>query len=402
MPLYRLGVSALRSIRAVLSAPILGPPRRTTTLLYRKEHWTDASENTDEQGVIKYIGSKRLLVDQIVDLCTQASPTGGTVLDLFSGTSRVGHALKDAGFGVIANDHNSYAHNLAMCYIQADAPKLADKATKIINELNLVKPKPGFITKTYCIESRFFHPDNGERIDAMRDHIDTLDLEPELRAVVLTSLIEGADRVDSTTGVQMAYLKSWAPRAHKEISLRLPNILAHPKAHACSAHQLDAIDAAKSLSADIAYLDPPYNQHSYLGNYHIWETLVRWDKPETYGVACKRVDCRERKSPFNSKVKIAEALDRVIEAVDCNTMIVSFNDEGYLSRDQIESMLTKRGPVVVLDRDHPRYVGCKIGIHNQKGQRVGKVGKVRNTEYFFIAGVGAERIMVENPGLVAA
>jgi len=356
----------------------------------------------DRERVIKYIGSKRLLVDQIVSLCTLAKPNGGSVIDLFSGTSRVGHALKSAGFGVLANDHNAYAHNLALCYIQSDEPKIAKQATKIIDELNTIEGKPGYVTQTYCINSRFFHPDNGQRIDAMRDRIENLSLSPELKAVVLTSLIEAADRVDSTTGVQMAYLKAWAPRAHKPISLRLPNILAHPKDRPCSAHQLDAIAAARTLRADIAYLDPPYNQHSYLGNYHIWETIVRWDHPETYGIACKRIDCRERKSAYNSKVKIADALDEVIQAVDCDTMIVSFNDEGYLSRDQIEGMLSKRGPVVVLDREHPRYVGCKIGIHNQQGKRVGKVGKLRNTEYFFIAGAGAHRIAAEELELVAA
>jgi len=352
--------------------------------------------------VIKYIGSKRLLVDQIVALCTLAAPRGGSVIDLFSGTSRVGHALKDAGFGVHANDHNTYAHTLAMCYIQADAPRLISQATKIIDELNTIKGADGFITQTYCIDSRFFHPTNGRRIDAMRDHIDTLGLDEELNAVVLTSLIEAADRVDSTTGVQMAYLKAWAPRAKNPITLRLPKILACPDGRPCSAHRLEATQAARTLSADIAYLDPPYNQHSYLGNYHIWETLVRWDHPEVYGVACKRIDCKARKSPYNSKVKISDAFEQLIESIDADTLIVSFSDEGYLAREQIESMLEQRGPVVVLDRDHPRYVGCKIGIHNQRGQRVGKVGKLRNTERFFIAGVGAKRIAKSDLKLVAA
>ncbi|MEX0876896.1 MAG: DNA adenine methylase [Phycisphaerales bacterium] len=356
--------------------------------------------------MIKYIGSKRLLVDQIVSLCRVARPGGGSVIDLFSGTSRVGHALKAAGFGVIANDHNGFAHTLAMCYVQAHGPDVLGDATRIIDELNALPGRAGYVTETYCRRSRFFHPSNGARIDAMRERIEGMELSPELRAVVLTSLIEAADRVDSTTGVQMAYLKSWAPRAHNEIRLRMPAVTPHPRGHACSAHQLDAVEAATALSGDIAYLDPPYNQHSYLGNYHIWETLVRWDKPETYGVACKRVDCRDRKSPFNSKVRIADALRAVIGRVDAPTLILSFSNEGYLTRAQIEEMLASRGPVVVLDRDHPRYVGCKIGIHNHKGQRVGAVGKVRNTEHFFVAGVGAERLLAQNPelglGLVAA
>jgi len=352
--------------------------------------------------VIKYLGSKRLLVEHIVSLCETLRPDRASVLDLFSGTSRVGHALKSAGFGVLANDHNQYAHTLAMCYIQSHAPRLQDQAQRIIDELNTIPASEGPFTQTYSIDSRYFHPDNARKIEAMRNRIAQLDLEPELHAVVLTSLLEGADRVDSTTGVQMAYLKAWAPRALKPIKLRLPKILPHPEGQSCRAFNLDAIDAAHGLSADIAYLDPPYNQHSYLGNYHVWETLVRWDHPETYGIACKRIDCRERKSDFNSKVRIADAMRGVIDAIDAPTLIVSFNNEGYLSREQIEAMLAPIGPVAVIDYDHPRYVGCKIGIHNQRGEKVGRVGKVRNTEHFFIAGVGAERFIEADKSVAIA
>ena len=64
----------------------------------------------------------------------------------------------------------------------------------------------------------------------------------------------------------------------------------------------------------MAYLDPPYNQHSFLRNYHIWETLVRWDEPEVYGVACKRIDCKERGSDYNSKRRIKTALAGLLDA----------------------------------------------------------------------------------------
>lgn len=350
--------------------------------------------------MIKYLGSKRLLVEHIVSLCTDLRPDRCSVLDLFSGTSRVGHALKSVGFGVLANDHNRFAHTLATCYIQCDGPRVAPRAARIIHELNQIRGYEGAFTRTYSVESRYFHPDNARRIEAMRDRVEAMDLEPELRAVVLTSLVEGADRVDSTAGVQMAYLKSWAPRALKPIELRLPAVLPCPEGMPCRAFGLDALDAAHGLSADIAYLDPPYNQHSYLGNYHVWESLVRWDHPETYGVARKRIDCKQRKSDFNSKVRIHDALKRVVDALDARTLIVSFNDEGYLTREQIMGMLTPLGPVAVIDHDHPRYVGCKIGIHNQRGEKVGRVGRLRNTEHFFIAGDGAGRF-VETGGAVA-
>ena len=124
-----------------------------------------------------------------------------------------------------------------------------------------------------------------------------LALEPELEAIALTSLVEAADRVDSTVGVQMAYLKQWATRANNPLRLRLPELLDGEGSASC----LDAAEAAGKYEADVAYLDPPYNQHSYLGNYHVWETLVRWDAPEVYGIACKRIDVRERPSAFNRR-----------------------------------------------------------------------------------------------------
>ena len=89
------------------------------------------------------------------------------------------------------------------------------------------------------------------------------------------------------------------------------------------AHGMEAVEAARALEGDVAYIDPPYNQHSYLGNYHIWESLVRWDKPEVYGVACKRVDVRERKSAFNSRPKFAGAMRELLGAVRAPVLIVS-------------------------------------------------------------------------------
>ena len=250
--------------------------------------------------MIKYLGSKRVLVPLIVRTIGRIEPAR-TVADLFSGTSRVGHALKRAGYRVLANDHNAYAEALARCYVAADRDAVGSDAARLIAELNRLPGRPGWFTATYCERARFFTPRNGVRIDAIREAIARRDLPPELEAVLLVSLMEAADRVDSTTGVQMAYLKRWASRASNPLELRLPDLLPralHGKGRALG---LDALEAARRLEADVVYLDPPYNQHSYRGNYHIWETLVRWDHPEVYGTACKRIDCRSEKSRFNSR-----------------------------------------------------------------------------------------------------
>jgi len=144
------------------------------------------------------------------------------------------------------------------------------------------------------------------------------------------------------------------------------------------------VEIATEVEADLVYLDPPYNQHSYLANYHCWESLVLWDKPETYGVARKRIDVKTRKSAFNSRPGIGPAMQAVIEGLKAPNLIVSFNDEGYLSREDLVVMLASRGHVQVLDIPYPRYVGARIGIHNLKGEKVGAVGRLRNVEHLFV------------------
>ncbi len=335
--------------------------------------------------MIKYLGSKRRLLPHI-RACLAALPDVRTVLDCFSGTSRVGHALKADGFQVVSNDHNEYAHVFARCYVQADADQVRAPTQALLDAWSVLPGERGYFTTTFCEDARFIRPGNGMRIDAIRRAIREAQLAPDLEAVCLTALVEAADRVDSTTGVQMAYLKSWAPRAERDLELRMPDVLPGRGRALC----LDAALAAGHVSADVVYLDPPYNQHSYRSNYHIWETLVRDDQPEWYGVARKRVDCRTRKSPFNSKRAIQRAFRAVIDATRSKYLVVSFNDEGYLSRDEVEEVLRERGALATFAVPQARYVGARIGIHNRKGERVGAVGRLQNVEYLFVVAPTAD------------
>ncbi|HXJ70643.1 MAG TPA: DNA adenine methylase, partial [Verrucomicrobiae bacterium] len=148
-----------------------------------------------------------------------------TALDLFSGTSRVGHALKREGVLVHANDHNAYAHAFAGCYVAADGRRWRAHAGKLIAELDALRGRSGWFTETYAVRSRYLKPANAARAEAIRARIAALALEPALESIALTSLIEACDRVDSTVGLQMAYLKSWAPRALQPLRLRLPELL---------------------------------------------------------------------------------------------------------------------------------------------------------------------------------
>ena len=335
--------------------------------------------------VVKYIGSKRALLPWITGVVEhiRAIDDVQEAVDLFSGSARVGHALKNLGLYVISNDIHSYAQVLAQTLVEADARVYTpERLEPILKRLMKLKGKAGWFTQTYCEESRFIQPHNGIRIEAIRKKIDKeADGDPLLRAILLFSLMIAADKVDSTTGIQMAYLKQWAPRSFNELQLNIPPMLPGNGL----ALQGDALEMAGKLEADLFYLDPPYNQHSYLGNYHLWETLVRWDNPETYGIARKRTDVQQRKSPFNSKREAKGAMEKMMGDISAKHLVLSFNNEGFFSVEEIEAMLKDWGYVVRMSQSHRRYVGARIGIYNPKGEKVGQISHTENEEYLFVA-----------------
>jgi len=334
--------------------------------------------------VIKYLGSKRRLVPVLTRICRAARAT--TALDLFTGTTRVAQAFKQLGVEVTAVDTARYSEVFARCYVETDATAVdKDGLRDALAHLASLRGAPGYFTDTFCVRSRFFQPFNGARVDTIRAALEHDYAGTPLYPLLLTSLIEAADRVDSTTGVQMAYVKEWAPRSYRPLELRAPELLVGRG----YARRGDAVSLAAHLGPfDLAYLDPPYNQHRYFTNYHIWETLVAWDDPAHYGVACKRADARDAttKSAFNARRGMPDALRAVVRDVECRVLVLSYNDESWVSLDELREMCAARGAVEVLEFDSKRYVGAQIGIHNPSGERVGTVSHVRNLEYLLIAG----------------
>jgi adenine-specific DNA-methyltransferase len=352
--------------------------------------------------VIKYIGSKRTLVPRILAYAKAIRERTGasSFLDAFTGTTRVAQALKRAHFQVTANDLASYSEVLAIAYIEADAREHRGPLTAAkIGHLNALAGRDGYFTQTFCVDSRYFQPGNGRRIDAIREEIDRISDDRVERAILLTSLLEAADRVDSTTGLQMAYLKDWAPRSFNAMELRMPLLI--PGSGTALRRDANAL-ASEMAPVDIAYLDPPYNQHSYFSNYHIWETLVRDDSPESYGVARKRIDCRVTKSEYNAKGRSWAAFESLVRTIPAKHLIVSFSNEGYFAHDDLVALLESRfGEVEAVPVDFRRYVGAQIGIHNAKGEKVGRVTHLTNREFLFVAGADAARIVTDATATMA-
>ncbi len=335
--------------------------------------------------MIKYIGSKRRLVPVLGEICERAGAR--RALDLFTGTTRVAQEFKRRGAHVTAVDTARYAEAFAQTYVALDgAAADAQQIGAALADLAARPDVDGYVTETFCRQSRFFQPHNGRRIDAIREAIEHDYRESWMYPVLLTSLLEAADRVDSTTGVQMAYVKQWAPRSFQALELRVPELVPGTG----TAVRTDACEAVHALGPfDVAYLDPPYNQHRYFTNYHVWETIVAWDAPVHYGIACKRVDARDAhtKSVFNERRAMPAALAQVIRDVDAELLVVSYNNESWVTIEDLCAMCAARGSAVrVLEYDSRRYVGALIGIHAPNGKRVGRVSHTRNVEYVVLAG----------------
>ena len=336
--------------------------------------------------MIKYLGSKRILAPVLGDIAEAVGAR--TAVDLFTGTTRVAQELKRRGLTVTACDLATYSEVLAQAFIATDAAAVDHHALNAaIQQLSALPGRRGYFTRTFCEQSRYLQPKNGARVDAIRDALEADFRQDPLYPVLLTALMLAADRVDSTTGLQMAYLKTWAPRAHNDLQLRVPELIEGPG----RVKRGDALELAPELDpADLVYLDPPYNQHRYFTNYHVWETLVRWDAPDHYGVACKRTDSRDpaTRSAFNSRTSMPTALQRLISTIRGTLVVVSYNDESWVTPQQLMGWLRDAGhqEVKLIAYDSKRYVGAQIGIHNPSGQRVGRISHLRNTEYLFVAG----------------
>ena len=336
--------------------------------------------------MIKYLGSKRVLVPVLGRIATSLGAR--TAVDLFTGTTRVAQELKRRGIEVTATDLASYSEVLGQCYISTDADGVDHEHLRTeIERLNALPGEPGYVTRTFCEQARYFQPHNGARIDAIRAAIERDHPSGPLRPILLTALLLAADRVDSTTGLQMAYLKQWAPRSHRDLELVVPELITGGG----QTIRADAMDVVEQLPAvDLMYVDPPYNHHRYFTNYHVWETLVRGDEPAHYGVACKRVDAREdhTRSVFNGKHTMPPALRHLLTRARAETVVVSYNDESWIAPEEMTAALleAEHEHVEVLAFDSKRYVGAQIGIHGPTGQKVGEVKRLRNVEYLFVAG----------------
>lgn len=312
---------------------------------------------------IKYAGSKLKLLPYIFEMVTELKGVE-TVLDGFSGSTRVSQAFAQKGYSTTANDIAVWSEVFATCYLISN--KSNDYYQELIDYLNHLKGVEGWFTENYGGTAtdfkKPFQMKNAMRLDAIRDEIEQLNLPWEDKCVMLTSLIYGLDKVDSTLGHYAAYLSEWSPRSFNDLKMKLP--LRFNLQGKNNVFRDDIFNTVANHRFDLVYLDPPYGSNNekmppsrvrYASYYHLWTTIIQHDKPPLFGKANRREDSRDdlsasvfeefRKSETGDFLAM-KALRRLIEETKAHYLLLSYSSGGRATKEQLLDIISDTGKLL--------------------------------------------------------
>jgi len=358
------------------------------TVYTSKKHAAVRTEEYLYNQLIPYIGNKRKLLWLIAEAIKQTGVTEGTYVDFFAGSSVVARLAKTLGFRLIANDWEPYAKTINHCYVECNGLPKFDRIGGLEHTfeiLNNLEPIDGYIARHLCpvddahpdldTERMFFTHVNGGKIDAMREQIKRWEEQNFLtvneRVILLSAILYSASYVSNTSGVFKGFHRGWGGntqtalyRILSRIELRLPVLYDN---HQCNiSYQLDAQVLAAHLRAtnqpiDIAYLDPPYNQHPYGSNYHVLNTIALWDKPDLSpsisgrDKAAIRLDWRtERRSAYNHATALS-AYDLLLNTIQARYILTSYSTDGNIPVLEMLRCAARRGFISCIKKPYKRY-----------------------------------------------
>ena len=330
---------------------------------------------------VKYVGSKLKLLPYILGLAQRTDAK--TILDGFAGSTRVSQAFAKSGYRVISNDIAVWSKVFGTCYLLNRESR--GHYSKLIQNLNDVPLKDGWFTEHYGGK-----PNNGSsvqhdglkkpwqihntrKLDGIREEIDNLSLSPVEKSVALTSLILGLDRVDSTLGHFVSYLKNWSPRSFNELRLEVPSLFIATEGSEVVCEDVFSI---ADRNVDLAYFDPPYGSNNekmppsrvrYASYYHLWTTICLNDSPELFGKSMRRSDTSDtisgsafeefKRNPDSGRFLAVEAIERLIQSTAARWIILSYSSGGRATADEMNDILSTNGNVIeIIKLDYKRNV----------------------------------------------
>lgn len=329
---------------------------------------------------MNYIGSKLRLINFLEEsIKSVVDENCETFCDLFAGTGIVGQHFKKLGYEITANDLQYYSYVLNRHLIVNNdflkfdnllqiIPGLSEIDTNnrhiaVCDYLNNIPKISGFVYNNYCsggtINSEFtrlyFSDINGLICDSIRIKIEDWKNESLINEdeyfFLLASLIESVDKKANTTSVYGAFLKNIKKSAGETVKLEPLPIIQSSKNN--KVFNKDANILIREINPDILYLDPPYNNRVYGDNYHVLETIARYDNPEIKGVTGNRKN--KTLSKFSRKSEVKKAFKDMIENANAKYIFVSYNNEGLLSLEEIKEIMSTKGEYGLFTKEYQRY-----------------------------------------------
>ncbi|MDR1452680.1 MAG: DNA adenine methylase [Candidatus Margulisbacteria bacterium] len=340
---------------------------------------------------MRFIGNKENLLDKIYQVMNENSVKGKSFFDFFAGTTSVGRYFKKLNYQIFSSDLLYFSYVLQQAYIVNNKevefkkllPTLDIKSgllfsvplLLIIEYLNHIPTIKDFIYENYTpartanLEQprMYFSNENGEKIDAIRQQIEIWKNEKLITAaeyyVLLACLIETVPFYANVAGVFAAFQKKWDPRAIKKLQLRPIEFILNQ--HTNYAYNSNSTELLEKIKADIFYLDPPYNERQYAPNYHILETIAKYDNPIIKGVTGMRPYDKQKSRFCNADTALQE-LDKVAKFGQYKYLVLSYNSEGIMPKEKIISTLQKYGKVKFIDFDYTRFKSNSNGDSKHK------------------------------------
>lgn len=314
---------------------------------------------------MRFIGGKSLMLDRIDEVIAECTNNDVLVVgDLFCGSGVVTQHFKRKGKMVISNDIMYMSYVLARGMTELNRkPRFSHLVGIDVFEYlnNLSRPlsvDEAFIYSNYSpnenCDRMYFQNCNAMKIDAVRQQIERWFVSGKLLEeeyfYLLACLIAAVPFVANIAGVYAAYLKHWDKRTYKALTIKPVEII--DSQYECKSFNLDAIDLCKKQEFDLAYIDTPYNQREYLPNYHLLETIARYDAPEIKGVTGMR---SYEKSAFCSKASVEMAFRDLFSNLQSKYALVSYNTEGLLSTQEMLALFSSFGTVKLYEYPYRRY-----------------------------------------------
>lgn len=322
---------------------------------------------------LNYIGSKYKLLPFIETTIGKVVPEKLDKLvfcDLFAGSGVVSRYFKNKVKQILCNDWEYYSFVLNRNYI---GNHISFDFEDAIKELNQLKGEPGFIFEEYSeggkADRLYFSKENGQKIDAIRIQIEIWKQQGLITADVyfflLASLIESADKVANTASVYGAYLKNLKKTALKTLELKPAIFENSSQQHLV--FQKDSNVLIEKIEGDILYLDPPYNSRQYGANYHLLNSIARY---ETFAPKGKTGLNEYLKSNYCAKGKAIESLSNLLSKASFKYIFLSYNNEGLISENDIKAVMEALGTYQLFKQHYSRFKADKSENRNHKADHV--------------------------------